>query len=157
VNESPQISIVCPVYNEAAHVSALLAALRANVKTPFELLFVYDSEDDSTLPAVRTTANGYPFPIRLVRNQFGRGALNAIRTGFLSAQCPLVLVTMADLSDDYSIVDRMYLLAIGGDADIVCGARYMRGGRQVGGPKLKGTLSRIAATGGESVGWHRCE
>jgi dolichol-phosphate mannosyltransferase len=144
VNESLQLSIVCPVYNEGAHVSALLEALRANVKTPFELLFVYDNDDDSTLPVVRELPDSYPFPIGLVRNRLGRGALNAIRTGFLTAQCPFVLVTMADLSDDYAVVDRMYRLAISRNADIVCGSRYMRGGRQVGGPKVKGTLSRIA-------------
>jgi dolichol-phosphate mannosyltransferase len=144
VNESPRLSIVCPVYNEEAHVPALLDAIRANVKTPFELLFVYDTEDDSTLPAVHAAAGACPFPIHLVRNRFGRGALNAIRTGFLSAESPLILVTMADLSDDYTIVDRMYLLASEGSADIVCGSRYMRGGRQIGGPKLKGTMSRIA-------------
>jgi len=28
--------------------------------------------------------------------------------------------------------------------DIVCGSRYMKGGRQIGGPKLKKSLSRIA-------------
>jgi hypothetical protein len=29
-------------------------------------------------------------------------------------------------------------------ADVVCGSRYMKGGRQIGGPLLKGLLSRAA-------------
>jgi glycosyltransferase involved in cell wall biosynthesis len=144
VNGAPEISIVCPVYHEADNVLPLLSAIDANVKTPFEILFVYDIDDDPTVPAVNAAVEAYSFPIGLIRNRFGRGALNAIRTGFLSAHCTLVLVTMADLSDDYTAVDRMYGLASDGDADLVCGSRYMRGGRQIGGPKLKGTLSRIA-------------
>ena len=31
-----------------------------------------------------------------------------------------------------------------GGADVVCGSRYMPGGRQIGGPYLKGLLSRAA-------------
>jgi hypothetical protein len=37
----------------------------------------------------------------------------------------------------------MVTLAEGG-ADVVCGSRYMPGGRQIGGPVLKGLMSRLA-------------
>jgi hypothetical protein len=50
---------------------------------------------------------------------------------------------MADLSDDPKDVDAMYELARQG-ADVVSGSRYMRGGRQLGGPLIKRTLSRVA-------------
>ncbi len=50
---------------------------------------------------------------------------------------------MADGSDDYANVDRMVGLARGG-ADVVAASRYMRGGRQLGGPRLKRMLSRTA-------------
>src|SRR3989442_15095012 len=43
----------------------------------------------------------------------------------------------------------MYELARGG-AEVVAGSRYMRGGRQVGGPLLKRTMSRTA---GLSLHW----
>jgi len=56
---------------------------------------------------------------------------------------------MADLSDDPGDVDRMVELARGG-ADVVSGSRYMRGGRQLGGPLLKRMMSRTA---GLSLHW----
>ncbi len=56
---------------------------------------------------------------------------------------------MADGSDEYGDVDRMVALARDG-ADVVAASRYMRGGRQVGGPRLKRLLSRAA---GLSLHW----
>ena len=50
---------------------------------------------------------------------------------------------MADGSDEPQVVDPMVALARDG-ADVVAASRYMRGGRQVGGPRLKRLLSRAA-------------
>src|ERR687889_151519 len=46
-------------------------------------------------------------------------------------------------ADDPLAVDRMVELAKGG-ADVVAASRYMRGGRQIGGPPLKRLMSRVA-------------
>ena len=53
------------------------------------------------------------------------------------------MVVMANSSDDLSIVDSMFG-EINQGYDIVCGSRYMKGGSQVGGPRFKKLLSRIA-------------
>ena len=50
---------------------------------------------------------------------------------------------MADLSDELSVVPQMHALIHQG-CDVVCGSRYMKGGKQIGGPFLKGFLSRAA-------------
>ena len=81
--------------------------------------------------------------MRLHKNELGRGVLNAIRSGIEAGTAPFVLVAMADGSDDFSDVDTMVEAARGG-ADIVAASRYMRGGKQVGGPALKKILSRVA-------------
>jgi len=60
-----------------------------------------------------------------------------------------VLVSMADLSDDFRAVPAM-LAAYRAGADVVVASRYMPGGRQVGGPWLKGQLSKW---GGRSLKW----
>ena len=52
-------------------------------------------------------------------------------------------VVMADLSDDLAIVPAMLAKYRQGDR-IVCASRYMAGGKQIGGPLLKRTLSRLA-------------
>jgi hypothetical protein len=56
---------------------------------------------------------------------------------------------MADLSDDLPQVGEMVRRAAAG-ADVVSASRYMRGGRQIGGPWLKGLMSRTA---GVSLHW----
>jgi len=138
------LSIVCPVYNEADNIIHVFDELRTKVSVPMEVLIVYDRAEDNTLPVVRAVAARYPFVVRLIRNRFGAGALNAIKTGFLESRCEAVLVVMADLSDDLSRVDEMYCLITAAGFDIVNGSRYASGGRQIGGPFLKGLLSRLA-------------
>ena len=135
------LSVVCPVYNEGTNIGPLLQRLEREAAVPLELIVVYDIDDDDTLPALAQLRPR--FPVRTVKNQFGRGALNAIKTGFREAQGEATLVIMADLSDDLRIVPRMLELVQHG-YDVVCGSRYMKGGRQIGGPLLKGLLSRLA-------------
>jgi hypothetical protein len=60
-----------------------------------------------------------------------------------AAAAPVVVVSMVDLSDDYAVLPEMVRRARAGAA-VVCASRYMRGGRQLGGPWLKGRLSRLA-------------
>lgn len=138
------LSVVCPVYNEAENIERLLDELAVKVSVPMEVLIVYDREDDNTIPVVQEVAAKYPFEIRLVKNIYGSGALNAIKTGFDRSRHEAVLVVMADLSDDLTVVNEMYRLITAEGYDIVCGSRYMPGGQQIGGPLLKRTLSRLA-------------
>jgi glycosyltransferase involved in cell wall biosynthesis len=138
------LSIVCPVYNEADNIERLLNELQNRVSIPAEVLIVYDHEEDNTIPVVSSIADRYSFEVKLVKNKFGTGALNAIKTGFTEARHEAVLVVMADLSDDLGVVDEMYRLIMDEGYDVVCGSRYMKGGRQLGGPFLKRLLSRMA-------------
>lgn len=145
------IEIIIPVYNEGANIIRTLEEIEASIKHPHAITVVYDFESDDTLPPLRrfmeTRARGSEesgrMDIRTVKNAYGRGALNAIRTGFASARLEWCLVCMGDLSDDMTAVAAM-LRKAGEGCDVVCGSRYMRGGRQIGGPRFKGLLSRIA-------------
>jgi len=138
------LSIVCPVYNEESNIQRLFAELQSKISVPIEVLVVYDFDEDATLPVLRQIAPLYRFTTRLVKNRLGPGVLNAIKTGFMEARSEAVLVVMADLSDNLSAVDQMYQLIVKDGFDIVCGSRYMPGGRQIGGPFLKKSLSRCA-------------
>ena len=145
---TPELSIVLPVYNEGEAVEPVLRGLAAAVTTPHELIVVYDFDEDTTVPVVRRLAAEIPH-LRGLRNTLGRGVLNAMRAGIADARGDYILISMADGSDEPRIVDRMVELARDG-ADVVAASRYMRGGRQVGGPLLKRTLSRAA---GLSLHW----
>jgi dolichol-phosphate mannosyltransferase len=149
VSQEPEVSIILPVYNEGANIEWVLRGIDEKVSTrPREVLIVYDFEEDDTLPAVRVLQELMP-DIRLQRNDLGGGVLKAIRAGFAAARAPYVVVMMADGSDEPEVVDAMLERARAG-ADLVAASRYMPGGRQLGGPLLKRTLSRLA---GLSLHW----
>jgi dolichol-phosphate mannosyltransferase len=148
--KKPLLHIVTPVYNEGESFSALYRAVKDNIKTPHELIVVYDFDEDTTVPVARKHAKKDKTVI-LHKNTIGRGALNALKSGFMYVKQGPVLVTMADLSDDLSMVDAMYEKYLEGAA-VVCGSRYMKGGKQLGGPPLKRTMSRLA---GVSLHWLR--
>jgi len=136
------LSIIIPVYNEAENIAGTLAEIETEVGTPHQIFIIYDFEEDNTLNVVRGFMQEKG-NIHIVKNRYGKGALNAIRTGFETVDDGIVLVVMADLSDDLGTADEM-VQKINEGYDIVCGSRYMKGGKQIGGTKLKGFLSRMA-------------
>jgi len=136
------ISLVIPVYNEAENIQPLLRELESQVREAHEVLIVYDFTEDSTLPAIAAMQPPYP-DVRLVHNTLGKGVLNALKAGFQASKGDVVVVMVADRSDEPGDLAAMARLVRAG-ADVVAGSRYMRGGRQLGGPLLKRTLSRCA-------------
>jgi glycosyltransferase involved in cell wall biosynthesis len=137
-----------PVYNEGEAVEPVLRALHAGIATPHELVVVYDFDEDTTVPVVARLAREIP-GLRGLRNDLGRGVLNAMLAGVAGTSGRFVLISMADGSDEPKVVDGMVALARDG-ADVVAASRYMRDGHQVGGPLLKRLMSRAA---GLSLHW----
>jgi glycosyltransferase involved in cell wall biosynthesis len=140
-----KIFIVIPVYNEAENIRECLSRIENEVKYPHTIGIVYDNESDTTLPVVKeileTDEN---LPVILIENKYGRGALNAIKTGLESSGEKYTVVTMADLSDPPCVINDMYEKAEKENADVVCASRYMKGGSQKGGPFIKSLMSRLA-------------
>lgn len=144
----PRVSIVIPVCEEGEAVVPVLDRILENVHLPCEVLVVYDTVDDSTVPVLRRYAckDGRVVPCL---NELGPGPARAIRAGIERARAPVAVVTMADGSDDPQQVDDLTKLVERGVV-IAAASRYMSGGRQIGGPPLKSLLSRIA---GLSLFW----
>ena len=136
------VSAVMPAYEEGAAIEPVLRALSDALAGTHEILVVVDSSTDSTAPVIERLGREVP-GLRLVLNRRAPGVLGALRTGMDEARGTWVLVTMADGSDDYAVLPRMLVLARDG-ADVVAASRYMRGGRQIGGPRFKRLMSRTA-------------
>jgi dolichol-phosphate mannosyltransferase len=138
----PRVSVVIPAYDEGEHIVPCLDRIFEAVTLPCEVLVVYDSTDDTTAPYLEKYAREEP---RLVPtlNTYGRGPAKAIRFGVDNASSDVVVVTMADGSDDPQQVDALTRLVERGVV-IAAASRYARGGRQVGGPAFKAFLSRMA-------------
>lgn len=136
------LSVVMPVYREGAAVLPAVRSLAAACPSDSELIVVYDFEEDPTVPYLHELAAEIP-TLRPLRNDLGRGVLNALKSGFAAASAPYVLVTMADGSDDLSDLPAMLAAAKEGAA-VVAASRYMKGGKQVGAPFFKSLMSRAA-------------
>ena len=137
-----ELSIVIPVFNEDKNFTKTYQSIREHLGPSHRIVVVYDFDEDTTVPVARKLAE-QDARLTLLKNTLGRGPANALRAGFSSVSSGPALVVMADLSDDLRDVPKMMELYREG-ADIVCGSRYMRGGRQIGGPLVKRVLSRLA-------------
>jgi dolichol-phosphate mannosyltransferase len=146
------VSVVIPVYNEGENIQVCVRRLtEALADTAHELLVCYDFDEDSTLPALAAMPDR-PATVRLVRNSLGEGVANALIAGFAAARGDVVVTSMADLSDPPSVIPLMAAKIREGGAAVVSGSRYMRGGTQRGGPRLKTLMSRTAGLSLHYVG-----
>lgn len=136
------VTVVVPAYNEGDGITSVLQRIADGVQSEHEVLVVVDFPDDSTVPVVTEFAKKNP-QFRTVINTYGRGPANAIRYGIDQATSPVVVVTMADGSDDPRQIDDLARLVDRGVV-VAAASRYSPGGQQVGGSLVKGMLSRGA-------------
>ncbi len=142
MTERPRVSVVVPAYNEGRDIIAVLDRLFESVRLPCEVLVVVDAPGDPTVAVAEEYAAKEP-QLKCLVNTYGPGPANAIRFGIDAAAAPVVVVTMADGCDDARQIDELVRLVERGVA-VAAASRYMPGGQQVGGPVIKGTMSRLA-------------
>ncbi|MCU1523838.1 MAG: glycosyltransferase family 2 protein [Microbacteriaceae bacterium] len=137
-----RVSIIIPAYNEGDHIIVGLERIVAAVTTDAEILVVVDTADDTTIAPVERFSQDHP-QVRAVVSSYGRGPAHAIRFGIDTATSATLVVTMADGCDDPRQIDELVLLVERGVV-VAAASRYMAGGQQVGAPRLKRFLSRLA-------------
>jgi dolichol-phosphate mannosyltransferase len=138
------VSVVIPAYQEGDAILPVLDRLFDAVELECEVLVVVDFKEDSTVPVLSRYAVGEP-RLKTLVSTYGRGPAQAIRFGIDHARHPAVVVTMADGSDDPRQIDDLARLIDRGVV-VAAASRYSSGGQQVGGPFVKGVLSRGAGT-----------
>jgi glycosyltransferase involved in cell wall biosynthesis len=138
----PRVSVVIPVYNEGDAITACLDRILEAVELPCEILCVFDTPEDTTIPMLEKYAQADDRVLPTL-NTYGRGPANAIRFGMDHANAEVIVVTMADGSDDPRQIGDLCRLVERGVA-VASASRYSPGGQQVGAPLLKRSLSRTA-------------
>lgn len=133
-------SLVVPARDEDLQIGIFLQRIEESVTLPVEVLIVVDSEHDSTLKALKNL-DEFRNLVRPVVSTYGSGPANAIKYGVSQARSGVIIVTMADGSDDPQIIDKLIQLIERGCV-ISAASRYMPGGQQIGGPRIKKILSR---------------
>lgn len=136
-------SIVIPALNEGDQIAKFLERLEESVELPVEILIVVDTPSDSTLNGI-TKYSARKHQIRGLVSELPRGPANAIRYGISTCTGNVVVITMADGSDDPRVIDDLIRLIERGCA-VASASRYMTGGQQIGGPRFKKLLSKNAS------------
>jgi len=139
-----RLAIIIPAHNEQDNIVDVIHRIESFLDIPYELIVVNDHSTDATAGLVQRVSRQYS-NIRLVENLNERGFANVIKTGFDNNKADVVVPVMADLCDDLHTIKEMFK-KINEGYDIVCGARYIKGGARIGGSKIKGFFSCF-------VGW----
>lgn len=139
---SDGISIILPVYNEGENIRQQVDEIEKYLLQTHEVLIVYDFTKDTTVVPAKQLSHKFP-NIKPIKNIFGRGVINAVKTGVMKSSYNVCVVMPADLADDPKTINKMYAKLNRG-FDIVCATRYSNGGNKVGGEFVKTTLSRLA-------------
>ena len=136
-----------PVYYEGPRVIPVIMTLIYTIKYPFELIVVYDKEDDPTIETINQISQKYA-NIQLVYNKNAPGIINAIKMGIERSMSDNIAIWCAYHVDPYGILNQMYELILAG-CDVVSANRFAKVKRFNRGGLMKKFLSR----GGNFILW----
>ncbi len=122
----PCLSVVMPVYNEAATVAEIIQIVLAQ-RPVQQLIVVDDASTDGTWEKMQSATNG-DARVTLMRHEKNQGKGAALRTGFARATAFVVMVQDADLEYDPKEYYRVLVPILAGKADVVFGSRFLGGG-----------------------------
>jgi len=102
IEKNPDLSIVIPVYNEAANLPGLheeISAACQGLEKAYEILFVDDGSQDGTLTVCKQLFEKDP-QIRIIQLRKNFGQTAALSAGFDHARGEIIITLDADLQND---------------------------------------------------------
>lgn len=122
----PCVSVVMPLYNEAATVQGVIDVVLAQPCVK-ELVIVDDCSSDGSGDVLRNLAGSDP-RIRVFHHAINQGKGAALRTGIGHATAEIVLIQDADLEYDPKEYEALIQPILAGRADVVFGSRFLGAG-----------------------------
>ena len=141
---SPVISIVVPMFNEAANVAPLAREIAAvfRVETrAWELVLIDDASTDDTWHQI-AVAQSIDARVRGIRHTRNQGQSAAVWTGIQGTKSEYLCTLDGDLQNDPAELPKM--LSLLGDYDFICGKRVHRQDSLL--RKLSSRIARAART-----------
>lgn len=123
------LSIVIPVYNEAATISSIVDAVQAVHLDGIqkEIVIVNDCSRDDTGRIIEEIAKQQP-NVRAFHHSVNQGKGAALRTGFSQCTGDWVIIQDADLEYDPNEYPILLEPILAGKADVVFGSRFLGSG-----------------------------
>ena len=118
-----RLSVVIPVYNEAATIREIVRRVQA-VDMSKELILVDDFSTDGAREALAEIA-AQAENVKVLLHERNRGKGRALRTGFDHAAGDFVIVQDADLEYDPQDYPKLLHPLFSGQADVVFGSRFL--------------------------------
>ena len=123
-----KLSIIIPVFNEAATIAKIIGLVRAvEVGMEKEILLVDDCSRDGTRDVLAGLA-AESADLKVIYHEVNQGKGAALRSGFSAATGDIVLIQDADLEYDPNEYSRLLKPILDGRADVVYGSRFLGGG-----------------------------
>jgi glycosyltransferase involved in cell wall biosynthesis len=135
-------TVIIPAFNEGTNIIKTISDLSSLYNSSIDVIVVVDFAQDRTI-SFFNQIDEIPKSFKIVVQSYGAGPANAIRFGIDQADTECVVVMMADGSDDVRAIQELSNLVSRGVA-VACASRYMSGGQQIGGPRFKKFLSKLA-------------
>ena len=142
MKEKNELDILIPVFNESESIVETLKNILSAVKCNYRILICYDYDEDPTLKIIKDNflQNSQ---IVFVKN-FSKGFNNALISGFNNSTAEAVLVFMADDHTNHGMINSCYAKFKEG-YHVVCPSRFVKGGKMIGNPLLKGLLTKMVS------------
>ncbi|MGH8467771.1 MAG: glycosyltransferase family 2 protein [Gammaproteobacteria bacterium] len=142
-NTLDELSVVIPVYDEAANIAGLLGEIEACLdgRVHYEVVVVDDGSTDDTLERLRDVRRERRLPLRILRHARNAGQSAALRNGIAAARCDWIVTLDGDAQNDPADIPKLLAAAAAssGRPDLVCGHRFSRRD-----PGIKRLSSRLA-------------
>lgn len=120
--QPPILTVVIPVYNEAATVVSVIERV-ASLEVDKQIILVDDGSTDGTSEVLAAYIGRDGFEVILHPVNQGKGA--ALQSGFQRAQGDIVIVQDADLEYDPRDILSVIAPILDGRSDVVYGSRYL--------------------------------
>ena len=152
-----KLSVVIPAFDEEQNIGRCLDELRSTLRDrhqiSYEIIVVNDNSRDGTEQVVREQM-AHDAAVRLVNRTPPGGFGRAVRAGIEHVTGDVVVIYMADLSDDPEDVVAYYRKIEEG-YDCVFGSRFTRGSSVQDYPKLKRVINRVVNRCVQLMFWTR--